>query len=488
MSIQNGAILQYFQWYHPYGGVLWDELAANAAVLVAAGFTAVWVPPAYKGAGGAGDVGYGVYDLFDLGEFHQKNSVATKYGTRAQFLAAVGAAQGAGLQVYADVVFNHKDGGDSTEYVEAQEVEWGDRNRTVGSPYTIQAWSGFHFPGRGGAYSNYQWHWYHFDAVSYDHNHPERDSAKLFRLKNKHFSTEVSHEHGNSDYLMACDIDTAVADGELRYWARWFVDATGVDGFRIDAVKHIRSSFFRDWLNHLRVHFGGRELFSVGEYWSGDVDHLHRYLTDTAGVMSLFDVPLHYRFRDASVSGSGYDLRTIFDRTLVREQPARAVTFVDNHDSQPCQSLESWVEPWFKPLAYALILLRRDGYPCVFYGDYVPQPRYFDKGREVTLYSHRFLIDRFLWARRAYGFGDQHDYFDHPNTIGWVRLGDAAHPGAMAVVLTNGSAGNKWMNTFRPIATFRDHTGHVPATVTTDANGWGNFTCRGGSVSVWLQQ
>ena len=171
----------------------------------------------------------------------------------------------------------------------------------------------------------------------------------------------MSHEHGNSDYLMACDIDTAVADGELRHWARWFVDATGVDGFRIDAVKHIRSSFFRDWLNHLRVHFGGRELFSVGEYWSGNVDHLHRYLADTAGVMSLFDVPLHYRFRDASLSGSGYDLRTVFDRTLVQEQPARAVTFVDNHDSQPCQSLESWVEPWFKPLAYAAILLRPTG-------------------------------------------------------------------------------------------------------------------------------
>ena len=28
------------------------------------------------------------------------------------------------------------------------------------------------------------------------------------------------------------------------------------------------------------------------------------------------------------------------------------------------------VEPWFKPLAYALILLRREGYPCIFYADY----------------------------------------------------------------------------------------------------------------------
>ena len=90
------------------------------------------------------------------------------------------------------------------------------------------------------------------------------------------------------------------------------------------------------------------------------------------------------------------------------------MTFVDNHDTQPCQSLESWVEPWFKPLAYALIFLRREGYPCVFAADYYPCPSYLDRGRDVTLYSHRFLIDRFLDARRRYGFGDQHDYFDHP--------------------------------------------------------------------------
>jgi alpha-amylase len=174
---------------------------------------------------------------------------------------------------------------------------------------------------------------------------------------------------------------------------------------------------FRDWLNHLRVHFSGRELFSVGEYWSSNVDHLHNYLSATDGVMSLFDVALHAHFFNAGRSGSNYDLSKIFDRTLVREQPAKAVTFVDNHDTQPCQALESWVEPWFKPLAYALMLLRRDGYPCVFAAD-LSESDYTDEGKKqyVKLWNHSFLIERFLSARRDYGFGDQHDYFDHPNT------------------------------------------------------------------------
>jgi alpha-amylase len=487
MAIANGVLLQCFQWYTAADGNLWCSLAARAQELAAHGFTAVWLPPPGKGQAGGFDVGYGAYDLFDLGEFFQKGSARTKYGTKDELVAAVQALRAHGLQAYVDVVFNHKDGGDIAEEVWAQEVSWDDRNRVLSDWLPIQAWTSFTFAGRANQHSSYQWHWWHFDAVSYDHNHPELGTRKLYRLRDKRFSTEVSHEHGNSDYLMACDIDTVAAEGELRYWGRWIVDTTQIDGFRLDACKHIRSSFFRDWLNHLRVHFGGRELFSVGEYWSANVDDLHRYLSMTEGVLSLFDVPLHYRFRDASVSGNAFDMRTIFDRTLVKEQPAKAVTFVDNHDSQPCQSLESWVEPWFKPLAYALILLRRGGYPCVFIADYDEQPPYRDKGREVTLYSHRFLLDRFLRARRDYGYGDQHDYFDHPNTIGWVRLGTAEHPGVMAVVLTNGSDGNKWMNTFRPQATFRDSTGHIPEVVTTNADGWGNFRCRGGSVSVWLQ-
>ena len=63
-----------------------------------------------------------------------------------------------------------------------------------------------------------------------------------------------------------------------------------------------------------------------------------------------------------------YDLTTIFDHSLVKNHPEHAVTFVDNHDTQRGQALESTVEEWFKPAAYALILLREDGLPCLFYG------------------------------------------------------------------------------------------------------------------------
>ncbi len=59
----------------------------------------------------------------------------------------------------------------------------------------------------------------------------------------------------------------------------------------------------------------------------------------------------------------------IFSGTLVEADPFHAVTLVTNHDTQPLQALEAPVEPRFKPLAYALILLRENGVPSVFYAD-----------------------------------------------------------------------------------------------------------------------
>jgi alpha-amylase len=228
----------------------------------------------------------------------------------------------------------------------------------------------------------------------------------------------------------------------------------------------------------------------VGEYWSYEIEALHHFIDVTDGDVHLFDAPLHYNFSEASKAGGDYDLTTIFDNTLVKEQPALAVTLVDNHDSQPLQSLESVVEPWFKPLAYALILLRQDGYPCIFYADYYGA-HYKDNGNdggeyEIWLDSHQWLIDKFLHARRTYAFGDQYDYFDHPSTIGWTRLGTEDNPGGMAVVLTNGDDGRKWMEVGQPNRTYIDLTEHVDEPVTTNDEGWAEFSCAAGSVSVWV--
>jgi alpha-amylase len=142
-------------------------------------------------------------------------------------------------------------------------------------------------------------------------------------------------------------------------------------------------------------------------------------------------------------------------------------------------------------LAYAFILLRQEGYPCVFYADYYGA-HYWGTGKdgqehEIWMDSHRWIIDKFLYARRNFAYGPQYDYLDHPNTIGWTRLGDDTHPEAMAVLMTNGADGWKWMEVGKPNAMFYDITEHFEDVVRTNSSGWGQFKCRGGSVSVWVE-
>ncbi len=72
---------------------MWREVTALAPNLNEIGINMIWLPPAYKGASGGYSVGYDSYDLFDLGEFDQKGSIATKYGDKAQLLEAIDALQ-----------------------------------------------------------------------------------------------------------------------------------------------------------------------------------------------------------------------------------------------------------------------------------------------------------------------------------------------------------------------------------------------------------
>ena len=491
MSELNGVMMQYFHWYIASDGNLWKELAEQADELAQKGVTSVWLPPAYKGSGGGLDVGYGVYDLYDLGEFDQKSSIRTKYGTKDEYLKAVKQVQHAGIRVYADVVFNHMMGGDAPEEVEATPFNPDNRGEVIGEPRTVKVWTHFQFAGRDRKYSDMEWHWWHFDAVDYNEHDPDFNAVYL--LQDKSFDDNVDLEKGAFDYLMGCDLDMESEEVRtaLNDWGTWYVNTTDVDGFRFDAVKHVKAGFFPQWLNHCRRE-SGKRLFAVGEYWSYEIEALHHFIDVTGGDVHLFDAPLHYNFRQASKAGGDYDLRQIFDNTLVQQQPALAVTLVDNHDSQPLQALESVVEPWFKPLAYALILLRQDGYPCIFYADYYGA-HYTDVGNdgneyEIWLDSHQWLIDKFLHVRQTSAYGEQYDYLDHPQTIGWTRLGDADQPGGMAVLLSNGDRGFKWMETGQPNQTYIDITEHVPDSITTNEKGWAEFRCEARSVSVWVPQ
>ncbi|MDF4803534.1 alpha-amylase, partial [Vibrio parahaemolyticus] len=348
----------------------------------------------------------------------------------------------------------------------------------------IEAWVEFNFPGRNDKYSNFHWTWYHFDGVDWDDAGKEKAIFK-FKGEGKAWDWEVSSEKGNYDYLMYADLDMDHPEvkQELKDWGEWYINMTGVDGFRMDAVKHIKYQYLQEWIDHLRWKTG-KELFTVGEYWNYDVNQLHNFINKTSGSMSLFDAPLHMNFYNASKSGGNYDMRQIMNGTLMKDNPVKAVTLVENHDTQPLQALESTVDWWFKPLAYAFILLREEGYPSVFYADYYGA-QYSDKGYNINMAKVPY-IEELVTLRKEYAYGKQNSYLDHWDVIGWTREGDAEHPNSMAVIMSDGPGGTKWMYTGKPSTRYVDKLGIRTEEVWTDANGWAEFPVNGGSVSVWV--
>lgn len=476
----NKTMMQYFEWYYPDNCTLWHKLKKDAQNLRNLGVNMVWLPPAYKGAAGIHDVGYGVYDLYDLGEFDQKGTVPTKYGHKDQYLEAIDSLHRNDIKVIADVVFNQKMGADETEEVIATEVYMNDRNISIGNPYSIIAWSKFNFYGRGDAYSQFKWNWTHFHGIDWD------DRAKrnaIFKFYGKNWDKDVDKENGNFDYLMGADVDLNNVDvvEELERWGKWYLNMCQIDGFRLDAIKHMREGFFKNWIEKME-NSSEKDLFFVGEYWNSNVDVLRNYINNCNKNISLFDVQLHYNLYNASNSNGYYDMRKIFDGTLVQAVPDNAVTFVDNHDTQAGQALQSEIQEWFKPLAYALILLRAGGLPCVFYGDY-----YGTHGNTNSKLKAKLLA--IMQARKINAYGEQIDYFDDEHIIGWVRQGDKEHKDSgLVVIMSDNAGGSKEMNVGPYLANcvLRDITGNMSENVYVDKDGNGIFYCEGGSVSVWV--
>ena len=476
----NGVMMQYFEWYLNCNKNLWNSVKKKGEELSRLGVTAIWLPPAYKGIGGENEVGYGVYDLYDLGEFDQKGSIATKYGTKDEYFDAIVGLQQSGLDVYADIVLNHKMGADKLQTIKAVKCNWEDHTKEEGSEETVDVWTKFTFPGRNHKYSDFEWNWTHFSGIDYN---SRTNEVALYKLKNKTWQMDVDKEHGNYDYLMGADIDFSnpeVVD-ECMKWGKWYLDLTGVNGFRFDAVKHIESNFIRDFIREMNS-YSEKSLFSVGEYWNANVNELKSYIERTEGELSLFDVPLHYNFYQASNSNGEYDMSKILDNTLMKENCGKAVTFVDNHDTQPGQALQSWIPEWFKEIAYSIILLRREGYPCVFYGDFY--------GIQHDDIKPMESLKTLMLLRRDRAYGEQVDYFDDPNVVGFTRLGDDDHyKSGVAVVMSDKYEGSKRMYVGTKFAgeKFFDALGHRDDEVVIGEDGFGEFGVNGGSVSVYVK-
>jgi alpha-amylase len=120
VSAQNDVMMQGFYWDVPVdavakNGTWWDNLNNKSLILKNAGIKGIWVPSPAKGNFGIYDMGYGIYDPYDLGNYLQKGSTETRFGSRTELTQMISTMHTNGIEVYADIVLNHLYTGDDND-------------------------------------------------------------------------------------------------------------------------------------------------------------------------------------------------------------------------------------------------------------------------------------------------------------------------------------------------------------------------------------
>ncbi|WP_185467295.1 MULTISPECIES: alpha-amylase family glycosyl hydrolase [unclassified Synechococcus] len=414
------------------------------------GFTGIWLPPALE-ASGPSDVGYGIKNWFSFDN--------TKYGDETELRGACEALNNENIEVYHDTVHNHLMGGEAEHDVLCLHVKKNNKNEPIQQnsvPFRATVYSGFS--------------WLGFNHANFDAYHP--NDHDVWALSGKKFDREA-----HLDPLIGCDLDFDNFElvQKLEESGHWFRDRILVDGYRFDAVKHIRPKGTLNFLTAMR-RGASRALFAVGEFLDENIDLLHEYIGQTLGQISLFDFPLQRKLVLASQARTSFDMGSLHTRTLTSEQPTHSVPFVHSHDDQPSMHggdhRGHYIGDWFISQAYAMVLLRNEGYPLV---------------SNVDVLRHENMIRRYILARTNCTFGHRHDAFDHAQTVGWSFSGHTGFDNAMAVVITTGDHGRKWLPVGKAHVAFRDLTEALDQTIWTNEHGWAEFECPRENSSVWVE-
>lgn len=171
--------------------------------------------------------------------------------------------------------------------------------------------------------------------------------------------------------------DLAVERNDVYRWiegaaVRWLRD--GIDGYRIDAVRHVPHSFVRRLVAHLhKVSPSGFSM--VGEDFEGDPVKLSRTVRDT-GLDAVFDFPLYYALLDVACRDAPpARIATVLSADRLYPAGTDWWTFLDNHDlprvATVCAAEDGRPDLDRVRRALAALLLIR-GTPVITYGTEVP--------------------------------------------------------------------------------------------------------------------
>jgi glycosidase len=518
----------------------WDEVYRRLPEVAEIGYDYMWIPPPTKSPTGKGtiwaNVGYNLYDRFDIGDVPQRGSLATRYGTRGSLENMVKKAHQMDVKIIPDIVMNHNGNGpDFREYpgmkAEDFHVTWHEsyvNTLNYNRARRMDQWD----PKSGYGGTLWQELAQLIDIRTEDHDlNTDRyrfSGDKWIEGHNFNFVAGGAYTRHPGQYEKYPDAygDELAADMLYR-WIVWLGNAIDYDGLRLDAGKHVPYEFF-------------------GYEGSGFLHEAHENYTQRRGVSDdginqLFDNYLSERddalifaeilspwndFRDGDEQGcawwfddnnAGNDRNPMrfLDYAMKKHAGARfngdlnglgavgsdfgannGITYVWGHDEGP---------PGRANLAYAYILTHI-GMPMVYFtgsnikwenfgrNAYDPNNPNLNKTWMIPGHDSQALgdvygdISNLVWIHQNFAWGAEHKlYENHGDYFALERYDDADSNGrdagdaimVMALNDSGGDIGRDVETSFEEGTVLKDYAGNNLSDATVGAGGWVHVTVPG---------
>ncbi|MFG3493802.1 pullulanase-type alpha-1,6-glucosidase [Streptomyces sp. NPDC047928] len=348
------------------------------------GTTAIWLAPIFKnqpvqGEGDSASAGYHGYWITDF------TQVDPHFGTNADLERLIDKAHAKGMKVFFDVITNH-----TADVVDYKEKSYGYLSQGA-FPYLTKDGRPFD----DGDYADGTRPFPKTDTDSFPRTPvvaPDKKNLKVpswlndpTMYHNRGDSTFAGESAEHGDFFGLDDLWTErpeVVAGMEKIYQRWVRDF-GIDGFRIDTVKHVNTEFWTQWATALDAYAAKRgrdDFFMFGEVYSADTSVTSHYVRE-----GRLDATLDFPFQEAarqyaSQGGSAAKLASLFaddhKYTTDKANAYESVNFLGNHDmgrfgtflkQDNADADDAELLRRYR-LANELMFLSR-GNPVVYYGD-----------------------------------------------------------------------------------------------------------------------
>jgi glycosidase len=369
------------------GGTL-AGLKSKLGYLRRLGVTALWVSPIFRQVAFEPSYhGYGIQNFLD---------VDPHFGTRAEFRDFVQAAHEQGIYVILDIIAHHT--GNVFTYApdrypahDPTSGQWYNDPRWDGRPYAVQGFNDrqghatLPFGSGNGEQLEAAWpdgaiwprefqrpdvflHKGHITNWDYP---PEYTEGDMFNLKTLDIWVQHAGQYRQASSALGC----------LGLVYCFWIAYSDVDGFRIDAAKHMGAEALRafcDVIREFTQSIGKERFLLVGEV-SGGREHAWEVVEQTGldAALGIDDVPGKLE-RMVTGLGDPADYFSVF-RNWVLDGPAghrwyrnQVVTLVDDHDQvrKGGAKYRFCGDERFRDLAFNVLAVQLTtmGIPCIYYG------------------------------------------------------------------------------------------------------------------------